>query len=66
MRVYDVDLREVQEALAEPDKVAPSIKGRYNAYKKVGARFVRITYADEEGRLIVVSVTPRERFWEMR
>ena len=63
MRLYDIHLRHVTKTLQEPDEVVPSMKNRYNAYEKVGGRVLRVTYVEEEQRYIVISVTPRKRFY---
>ena len=65
MQLYGITIQQVTQALAEPEKVVPSIKKRYNAYKKIGERFLRVTYVEEEQRYFIVTVTPRKRFKEV-
>ncbi|MDO8491291.1 MAG: DUF4258 domain-containing protein [Dehalococcoidia bacterium] len=62
MRLHDISIEQVTQTLEQPEKVVPSIKGRYNAYRRIGERFLRLTYREEEERFVVVSVTPRKRF----
>lgn len=65
MLLYDISLRQVEKTIQEPEKVVPSIKERYNAYRHIGERFLRVTFKEEEQRYIFVTVTPRKRFEEV-
>lgn len=49
------------EVIQNPDRVVPNVKGRYNAFGRLGERFLRVTCKEEEKRLVVVTVTPRKR-----
>lgn len=62
MRLYGVSLPDASRVLQEPEKVAPAGKGRYNAYGKFGNGYLRVTYKEEETRVVIVTVTPRGEF----
>jgi len=62
MDLYGITLEQITRTLAEPEYLVPSVKGRYNAYRKMGGRFLRVTYAEDDSHCVVVSVTPRKRF----
>jgi len=38
-----------------------SIKGRQNAYKFTGGRFLRVTFKEDPDNILVVTVTVRKR-----
>ncbi len=62
MRLYDITLEQISQTLSAPDHIVPSLKERYNAYRRIGERFLRVTYREEKERYVVVTVTPRKRF----
>ena len=63
MRFWNILLEDVQSTLAVPDRVLPTEKGRLNAIKRHGERFLRVTYKEEVDYILVVTVTPRRRPW---
>lgn len=62
-RFWHIRLEEVESTLALPDRVIPTDKGRLNAIKGFGERFLRVTYMDEADHILVITVTPRRRPW---
>ncbi len=65
MGLYEISIEDISRVLENPEKVGPASKGRYNAYRRVGERYLRVTYKDEELRVVVVTVTPRRKFEEV-
>ncbi|PKB79636.1 MAG: hypothetical protein BZY88_12530 [SAR202 cluster bacterium Io17-Chloro-G9] len=63
MRFWNILMEDVESTLAFPDKVLTTEKDRHNAIKRLGERFLRMTYKDEEDHILVVTVTPRRRPW---
>ncbi|MDP2935389.1 MAG: hypothetical protein Q8O86_02745 [Dehalococcoidia bacterium] len=61
MRFWGITEAEIALALADPDKVTDSIKGRKNAWKKGAGYWLRVTYLEEKGGFVIVTVTPRRR-----
>jgi hypothetical protein len=51
---------EVLSALDAPDRVEESIDERRNAYKLMGDRLLKVTYVDEEGDIVVITVIEKE------
>ncbi|MBI4298640.1 MAG: hypothetical protein HY666_02660 [Chloroflexi bacterium] len=62
MRLYGITRESIHKVLEGPERVVPTAKGRYNAYKKIGRRYLRVTYKEEETRFLVITVTPRRKF----
>jgi hypothetical protein len=51
---------EALSALDGPDRVEKSIHERINAYKLVGERLLKVTYTDQGGDLMVITVIEKE------
>jgi len=47
--------------LEKPDFVKPSIKGRQNIWRKLQGRYYRVTCLEEGNKIIIVTVTPKEK-----
>jgi hypothetical protein len=47
--------REAQEAIANPERVEVTVKGRENAFKKVDGRLLKITYRIEKDEAVVIT-----------
>ncbi len=63
MRLYRIPVEQVAAAVQTPDWVAPSTKGRYNAYKRFPKWSLRVTYRAFTERIEVVTVTLRRKGW---
>ncbi len=62
MHQHHIDEESVALAIREPDKLLPSIKGRYNAFKETANRIIRVTFIEEADRILVITVSPRRHF----
>ena len=47
---------EVTQVLNDPDETETSIKGRMNAFKTIGSKYLKVTYRDLSEELLVISV----------
>jgi len=61
MRWRNISEEEVTSTLAEPENIEPSIKGRKNALKRIGHKWVKVTFIEERGRIIVVTVLDKNQ-----
>ena len=61
MKWRGVTLAEVEKTMYQPDSVENLPSGMANAFRAIGARLVRVTYVEEEGRLVVISVVDKNR-----
>ena len=52
---------EVKHTLSDYDKIEDSIKGRKNAFKKIGTRLIKVTFKEENNRIIVITALVREK-----
>jgi hypothetical protein len=56
-RVSEVEVLSVLDA---PDRIEESIDERRNAYKLVHDRLLKVTYVDEAGDIMVITVIEKE------
>jgi len=56
MRWRKISEAEVKDTLTEPDKIEKSLKGRKNALKHIGDKCLKVTYKEEDGTKVVVTV----------
>ena len=61
MKEREVTEEEAEMAINNPDYIEPSIKGRKNAYKFIGNRFLRVTFKGEPENILVITVTIRKK-----
>jgi hypothetical protein len=61
MKWRRVSEAEVLSVLNAPDRIEQSIDERRNAYKLVDNRLLKVTYMEEEGDVVVVTVIEKER-----
>lgn len=59
MRWRRISETEVEEAVVDPDRVEPSIRGRTNAYKQIGDRQIRVTFVETENGILIITVVDR-------
>lgn len=61
MKEREVTQEETEMTIKEPEYTEPSVKGRKNAYRYIGDRFIRVTYKEEYDHILVITVTVRKR-----
>ena len=59
MKERGVSENETAHAIENPDTNEPSMRGRANAYKFTGGRYLRITYREKPDCIMVITVTVR-------
>ena len=60
MRRHGIFEEEVRTTLGDPEHLEPTVKGRMNAFGTSGRRIIRVTYLEEDQRIVVVTATPRQ------
>jgi hypothetical protein len=61
MRAHAIGRDLVEKCINAPEQVMPSVLGRSNYWLRFGESFLRVTIAEEEDALVVVTVTVRRR-----
>ena len=62
MRMHGITEAEIDSAIERPDFTEPSVEGRINVWKKIGDRFLRVTYKDE-GRILIITAVKKKKGW---
>ena len=50
MRKFKLSQIDVENVVLKPDAIEDELKGRKNAWKRYGDRFIKVTYITEEKR----------------
>ncbi|MCK4225157.1 MAG: DUF4258 domain-containing protein [candidate division Zixibacteria bacterium] len=51
---------EVKLTLSDYDKIEGSVKGRRNAFKKIGTRLIKVTFREEDDKITVITTLERK------
>lgn len=60
MRWREITEEEVKLTLSEYDKIEDSVKGRRNAFKKIGTRLIKVTFKEEDNKITVITALERK------
>ncbi len=55
MKWRKISEAEVMTTLENPERIEDTIKGRKNAYRLIGDRFLKVTYKIEPNGILVIS-----------
>lgn len=61
MKERKVTEREVEFVLENPDYTEQSVKGRFNAFRWIEGRHLRVTYKEESDFILVITVVIRKK-----
>lgn len=61
MKEREVIQEEAEMTIREPEYTEPSVKGRTNAFKFTGGRFLSVTFKEEPDYILVITVTIRKK-----
>ena len=59
MRWRRIAEEEVVAVVADPDEVKPTAKGRLNALKKLGNRYLQVTFREADDEIVVITVVDK-------
>ena len=59
MRWRRISQEEVESVLRDPERLETTERGRMNAFRWVGNRYLRVTFRELEPRILVISVVDR-------
>ena len=59
MKWRKISEEEVFLVMNEPDKNESSIKGRINVYKRIGKRYLKVTYKEFVKEILIVSAVDK-------
>jgi len=61
MKWRNISPDDVEACLTYPDRVEQVPTGRKNAFKSIGKKLIRVSYIEEQERIMVVSVVDKNR-----
>ncbi len=61
MKWRRIEETEVIETIKSPERTEPSVFGRMNAYKSIGAKLLKVTYIEEGDNIVVISAVDKNR-----
>lgn len=61
MKEREITEEEAEITIKEPEFTEPSVKGRTNAFKFIGVRFLRVTFKEEPDHILVITITMRKK-----
>ncbi len=59
MKWRSISEEEVYKTIENYDKIEESIKGRVNAYKSIGQRFIKVTYKESSDEILIISAVDK-------
>ena len=59
MRWRGISESEVEQTVMEPDRLEASIRDRTNAFKRIGDRLIRVTFAETGDVILIITVVDR-------
>ncbi len=62
-RFWDISAAEVLATLSSPDMSLPADGDDHCVTKRLGPRFIRVTYTEDTDHILVIAVTPKTTAW---
>lgn len=56
MKWREIAEKEVKSAILQPESIVDSIKGRKNAFKHIGSKYLKVTFIQEKERMVVITL----------
>jgi hypothetical protein len=54
---------EIESAINQPDFFEPTLEGRLNAWLKLSDKYLRVTYREVSGKIMVISAVKKKKGW---
>jgi hypothetical protein len=61
MKWRKLNEEEIKKVVLSPDRSEPSVHGRTNVYKKIGAKLLKVTYIKKNDKFFVVSAVDKNK-----
>ncbi len=63
MRLHRITEAEIESAINNPDFIEPSPEGKLNAWKKVSEKYLRVTFKEDAGKVLVITAVKKKKGW---
>jgi hypothetical protein len=61
MKWRKIEMEEIREVVTSPESIEDSKYGRKNAYKEIGGRLLKVTYKQDEEKLVIITAMIKGR-----
>lgn len=61
MKWREITEDEVKNTIREPEKIEYSTKGRKNALKHINEKWIKVTFKEEDGIIIIITVMDKNK-----
>jgi hypothetical protein len=61
MKWRKISEEEIKSAILNPETVDDSIKGRKNAFKHIGHKWLKVTFVKEKDKITIVTVIDKNK-----
>ncbi len=63
MRLHRITEAEIESAVSKPDFLEPSSERKLNAWKKVSEKYLRVTFKEEAGKVLIITAVKKKKGW---
>jgi hypothetical protein len=63
LRWHKITEAVIESAIIKPDFVESTLEGRLNAWLKLSDKYLRVTYKEILGKVIVISAVKKKKGW---
>lgn len=63
MRLHRITEAEIESAINNPDFIEPSPEGKLNVWKKVSEKYLRVTFKEDAGKVLVITAVKKKKGW---
>jgi hypothetical protein len=61
VRHWRIPFEDIEQAVLRPEATRPSIENRVNYWRRWRNAWLRVTVVEEADRIVVITVTPKEK-----
>ncbi|MBI4822875.1 MAG: DUF4258 domain-containing protein [Nitrospirae bacterium] len=61
MRWREISEDDIRNTIFHSEQIEDSIKGRKNAFKHIGKKWLKVTFKQESSRIIIITVIDRNK-----
>ncbi|OHB90565.1 MAG: hypothetical protein A3D89_04440 [Planctomycetes bacterium RIFCSPHIGHO2_02_FULL_52_58] len=61
MKWRKISEEEVKDTVLHPEKIEDSIKGRKNAFRHVGQKWLKVTFVKENDKMSIITVIDKNK-----
>ncbi len=61
MKWREISEDEIKNTILSPEKIEDSKKGRKNAFKHIGKKWLKVTFKQEGGKIVIITVIDKNK-----